>query len=280
MKKIFFAFFVFAFLFSIQSVACAATPNVGMIDQPIWFSQDPLVEGDTVSIYTIVYNGESKTLAGTVEFYDSKTLLGSRPFSISAKTTKDVSVTWKVTAGSHSIYARIVNPTFVDSHKNSTPATGADTETKSVSVTVSKKAAPGEQEATSETKTAGLGEGVSKSISDAQEFFSENIPDSVKNIAAPLETFRVQNTTVLDAAKKDTQIKVKAASTMEAMSTTDGVSNQKDIGLKQPLLYVKLFFVTLLVFIFGSPFLFYAVFVLVVFFALRKIWSLFRSKKD
>lgn len=88
-------------------------PPAGFIDSPVWFSENPLVEGDEVTIYAVLYNGGTTVLTGTVSFFDHSALLGTRSVSIPAHGTQIVNLLWKVTAGDHIVSAVMQSPTSV-----------------------------------------------------------------------------------------------------------------------------------------------------------------------
>ena len=60
-RIIFFLSF-FAPLFAFAS----AISNAGFIPSPLWFSRDTFFAGETVRVYTIVYNGSEADIRGTV----------------------------------------------------------------------------------------------------------------------------------------------------------------------------------------------------------------------
>ena len=101
----------------IQSIF-AQVPNVGFIPANIWYSKDPFQEGDKIKVYTLVYNPAERELSCTVIFFDNTTLLGTKNITVSAKSVKDASIDWTVTAGEHVIFAKIENAKFLISKDN------------------------------------------------------------------------------------------------------------------------------------------------------------------
>ncbi|MCK9344919.1 MAG: hypothetical protein M0P64_02185 [Candidatus Pacebacteria bacterium] len=97
------------------SFACAADEpikNAGFVPANIWYSKDPFFAGETIRVYTIIFNGSSYDLEGTVEFLDNGVLLGKTNFSLSGGgRVRDLWVDWKATNGKHVMTARIVNVT-------------------------------------------------------------------------------------------------------------------------------------------------------------------------
>ncbi|MBI5220546.1 MAG: hypothetical protein HY978_01755 [Candidatus Liptonbacteria bacterium] len=84
--------------------------NLGFLRGNIWYSKDPFYRGDTVRIYSAVFNSTSNDLVGTVEFYDNGFILGRAEFSVAGNgRIKEVWTDWTATAGTHNISAKIVS---------------------------------------------------------------------------------------------------------------------------------------------------------------------------
>jgi len=84
--------------------------NAGFVQSSIWYSKDPFYAGDKVRIYTVIFNGSTYDLAGSVEFLDNGTSLGKTTFSLSGNgRAQDLWIDWKASAGNHTITARLVN---------------------------------------------------------------------------------------------------------------------------------------------------------------------------
>ncbi len=82
--------------------------NLGFIQNNIWFSKEPFFEGDTVRVYSAVFNGSSEDVTGAVEFYANDKLIGADDFSItSGGKVREVWVDWRVTGGNQTVRAVI-----------------------------------------------------------------------------------------------------------------------------------------------------------------------------
>ncbi|KKS27712.1 MAG: hypothetical protein UU88_C0003G0040 [Parcubacteria group bacterium GW2011_GWC1_42_11] len=102
------------FIFFSFPVYAASQPlkNVGFVPANIWFSKDPFFDGEKIRIYTIVFNGSSYALEGTVEFLDNGVFIGKTNFSLSSGgRVRDMWIDWEATKGKHAITARIVGAT-------------------------------------------------------------------------------------------------------------------------------------------------------------------------
>lgn len=107
-------YIIFFILGSASFVEAADAPvkNAGFVPANIWYSKDPFFDGEKIRIYTIIFNGSSYDLEGTVEFLDSGILIGKTTFSLSGGSrVRDVWIDWKATAGKHTVTARIINTT-------------------------------------------------------------------------------------------------------------------------------------------------------------------------
>lgn len=136
-KKVTLVLFLILFLLPACKIH-AATSNAGFVPGSIWYSKDPFAEGDTVKIYTLIFNPDKRELSGTVVFFDREILLGKKDFIVSSQAAKDFSIDWTATSGSHSIYAKIENAKFLVSKGKYVAADLAETQTPPSLRTVSK----------------------------------------------------------------------------------------------------------------------------------------------
>ena len=107
--KSFFAILLF-FVATVVPVYAVDTPlkNAGFAPSNIWYSRSPFFSGDSIRIYTIIFNGSSEDLIGVVEFLDNGILIGKTDFSLaSGGRARDVWVDWVAKDGKHTITARL-----------------------------------------------------------------------------------------------------------------------------------------------------------------------------
>ncbi len=96
-------------LFSPIFVYAATISNAGFIPAPLWFSRDTFFAGETVRIYTVVYNGSDSDIRGTAEFLNGDIVIGTNDFSLArGGRSQDIWIDWKATEGDSRISARIV----------------------------------------------------------------------------------------------------------------------------------------------------------------------------
>lgn len=99
MKKLLFL----SVLFLLPSLALAA----GFATQPLFLSESPVTEGDSVQIYAVLSNDTSTAFAGTLVVSDGSTPIGSVPVSMAAGGAQTVSVPWTPLTGSHTVVAAL-----------------------------------------------------------------------------------------------------------------------------------------------------------------------------
>ena len=94
-------------LFLVPLFASAETISAGFPSQSVWLSTTNVTAGETITIYTVLYNSSDSVLKGTLVFSVDGTSINSEPFELPAGQTKIESAEWKATAGSHSFSASI-----------------------------------------------------------------------------------------------------------------------------------------------------------------------------
>jgi hypothetical protein len=267
--------FVFQVIF-ITPVYAGTLPNSGFIPGQIWYSEDKLVEGDTVNIHTAVWNGGDISLSVKVEFYDKNVILGNREVVLNALELKDVYISWKVTSGDHVISAKIISSEGTVSNKKekivlNRIATSNDKQFVSVSV----KNNLGESVLVANV----LGDKINKTLPEINNIIPEKVSDTVSSNLGVVDDFRNSALAQAETAKNESQKEVdqikSEEKTIEHVSNTN--SSVEEI-VKKPIAYMKLFFFSVLAFIFGNKIVFYGVIVIVVFCILRFIIRKIRNK--
>ncbi|MFA6386209.1 MAG: hypothetical protein WCW04_00345 [Candidatus Paceibacterota bacterium] len=279
MKKYFlFLIITFSFLLSC-SVYAQATINSGFIPGQIWYSKESLIEGETVNIYTAIWNGEKDTVSAKVEFYDKNVILGTREISISSGELKDVYIPWKITAGDHVISAKTISSTVVISGKKEKVVLNRTTTASDKQfVPVLIKNAEGEQV----KETDVLKNQIDKASNDIGSIIPDNVSIPITSGLGVVDNLRTnilaQVNTVIDATKKDIG-KVLGTSTVEQKipNKIEKVGSTQD-AIKKPIAYIKLFLFSVLSFILGSRIVFYSLIALILFFIFRGIYRKIRNR--
>jgi hypothetical protein len=257
------------------SKTLAQTTNAGFVPGNIWYSKDPFAEGDKIKIYTLIFNPDTRKFSGTVDFFDNSTLLGTKDFNIAGTSTKDISISWTVTAGDHQIYGQIENAKFLTSTGAYVDASITDNKTSVSSRTVANKV---------------VAQNISNGINAVDGTFNnaldsiQNIGNTTKNIIpSPLINTVSTTTGTLDALRANIGATMEKAKTQTQTNLTALNENKKSAQkvselnnvTQKPFAYVALFFFTLLSAIFENKILFYSLLIIFIFLILRYFWNLF-----
>ncbi|MFA6393004.1 MAG: hypothetical protein WCW54_02890 [Candidatus Paceibacterota bacterium] len=255
----------------------AFTPvNSGFIPGQIWYSKETLVEGDTVNIHTAVWNGESHSIIVNVEFYDKNVVLGSRDVVLAPLLLEDVYIPWKVTSGDHTISAKIISSIATISGKKEKvvlPRIITSSDKQFVSVVIKNNVG----ENVSETDI--IKNKIVETTSGIVNIVPDNVSTSLSDSFTVLDNFRNKTLAQVDTSKKETQKeigKVLGVSTTAKENPTK-INNIPD-ATEKPIAYIKLFFLSVLSFIFGSKIVFYGTIILIVFFFVRWIYRKIRNR--
>ena len=120
------------FLFLVPLFVSAETIPAGFPSEGVWLSKTNVTAGDSVTIYTAIYNSDNSALRGTLVFSVDGTSINSEQFELTAGQTKIESTDWKATSGSHSFSASIK-----DASGNETQAiTISNTNSGSINISV------------------------------------------------------------------------------------------------------------------------------------------------
>jgi gas vesicle protein len=276
MKKYFFSLIIIlSFLVSLP-VSAEIISNSGFIPGQIWYSEDDLVEGETVNIHTAVWNGTKTALSAKVEFYDKNVILGSRDVVVAPLELKDVYVSWKITSGDHIISAKIISSAVTVSGKKETVVLDRNetsNDKKFVSVLI--KNASDEPVSSSDA----LKSQVDKATSEISNIIPENVSESVADSFSAIDDFRNKNYIKAEEVKQETQ---KEIETFKNEENTEKSTLYPKVGIEEatqkPIAYIKLFLFSVLAFILGNKIVFYGIIAFVAFLVLRFIYRKIRRK--
>lgn len=113
MKK----FLVVGVLLVLPLVIVGVCPEVvlgaGFAKQSLFLSQSSVTAGETVLIHAVVSNDTSQKFVGSLDFTDNTQAIGNVPTTLLAGEATTLSISWKPSAGTHSVVAKLQ-----DSDKN------------------------------------------------------------------------------------------------------------------------------------------------------------------
>ncbi len=268
MKKLFIYSFFILLLAPFSFIYSASTSNSGFIPGQIWYSNSNLVVGETVNIYTAVWNGNNETISAKVEFYDKNVVLGSRDVTVSPNELKEVSVSWKITAGDHLISAKIISSTQTVSGKKE-------------NITLSNSTTSSDKKFVSVNKNNNSGSNTNNDTSDNKidDFLPEQADSFISDNLSGVEKFRIEmldKTTILknktknDIAVMESQVKTVAESLNEKKNLEDAV--------KQPIAHIKLILLSIIVFTLATKIVFYGLLVIIILYILRAIYRKIKNR--
>ena len=269
---------LFLLLMPLSFYAAGTLDNVGFVQKNIWYSQDPFFEGDTITIYTVVFNSGSDTVTGVVEFYDKTVILGKQNFTVEPGTFKNLSVDWNVLAGDHVISAQIVDSEVL--------LPGGEKESTLLELNKTEEDKRFVPKTIVEEDGNTLNDEVAERIEDVQDFIKDKTPDvveeKVSKITSGIEEWREKTGDTLKEKVEEVKQKLEEIKKVEEEEGQIGeeVSEKPSFTkavegrskLQTPFTYAKLWFLKLLSFIFAHKLLFYGLTILLIFFILRFIW--------
>lgn len=111
----------------------ASALPAGFAPGTVWVSQTNPAAGSTVKLYTVMYDGGSTAIEGSVSFLVDGAIVGSTPFSLEPGSSAIESVSWQATEGAHVVSAKI---TSIVDKKTKAALSLEHTDTSTLSVTV------------------------------------------------------------------------------------------------------------------------------------------------
>ena len=274
--------------------------GTGFLGGPMWISDsqaaDPEVpqDGDLVYLSALFHNAEPNQLSGDVLFYDSSTLLGDEKVTIASGGVSTATVSFRIGAGDHSFSATIGNLTeevtdgktepFVLSPQTVqlptitvTPRAGSTLNASVVSGSTNNNSTSNTTYVTNQISPNNPLAPVVNQVNQLEGNALASIPDSVKNpLTAAAQNLDAWRSTNAGAINQST----KSASDLVAKENTLAAADQKKYGkispttnfIDRPFAYVKLFFYSLLSFLYSHAIVFYLTAILFAYIVLRFIW--------
>ena len=106
---------LFLLFFASPFVSQAETAGLqaGFAQSAIWMSRTHVVAGESVNIFTVLYNSSDNSISGDVVFSIDDASIGTKNFTLGAGETQIVSVPWVAKSGNHTVSARIEKATGI-----------------------------------------------------------------------------------------------------------------------------------------------------------------------
>ena len=109
MRRYFVALLFAAALLPLAASAASGGIPAGFAPTSIFASETNIASGDTISLFSVLYNSSADTLTADVVFTVDGTAVGTKHVSLDAGATQTPSVTWSAATGSHTASAHLEN---------------------------------------------------------------------------------------------------------------------------------------------------------------------------
>jgi len=268
-------FFISILSFLIFSSNVFASTSASFILDKIWYSQDSFVEGETVKIYTAVWNGNNSSLSAKVEFYDKNVILGTRDIVVPREELQEVSVSWKVTSGDHTISAKILSSSIsVDGKKEIITINSNTTKIDRQFVPVTIEKENGDSIPSNEI----IKDELDKVGDKINEIVPTSISTPVSNSLAFVDEFRDNSLIKILDSKEKAREKILSFKDSSEQGEVVQLPKTLEEATEKPIAQVKLFFLKILEFIFSHKLVFYGLIILLIFYFLRGFYRKIRNR--
>jgi hypothetical protein len=250
------------------SLALAGYPQAalgaGFAQQSIFLSKSSVTEGDTVLIHTVVQNDSAAKFPGNLVIKDGDIKVGSVPVALDAGEAQAVSVSWKPSAGSHTIVAELQD------------AGGTVVESESETFGIAAKPKP--KSAASATSSAAAAVESSAGIQTAIDGVSPAASGALAPVFKLVDGSRSAIADVLDEQIAKTKPKLAPLPGVVAGTSTSIQTPQQGSWFGSIFNTVYFYILTMLRFVIGSAGVFYPVLALVFFYILWRTFKRFRRR--
>ena len=303
MKKYLTRIIIILSLVFLPLFASALNVSAGIPKDLVWFSKDPFFAGDTIVVYTIVYNSTNYELRGVMELQDaSAPVIGKKDFDVGAGGRSVIlSFPWRVTPGGHALRAVVTKGSFTLDGKVITNVDANFTTTAPIErfAEVAPPAAPDHSLQTATAVATTKNSDTSSGPSGLASQFAEHLPAPVVSVAVPvlgsIEQFRVSEALRARETVNEAERSIVASSTPAGQHAKEGESastspairgsasgwnlllhgaSNADI-LKTPFQYVKLFFALIFSFLTTNIYAFYILLLLIIYKSVRLLVGIF-----
>ncbi len=191
MRRCFVVFVCMAALLPLVALAGSGDLPAGFAPNSIWVSSTHITAGDSVNIFTVVYNSSDISLAGDVNFTIDGASIGTKNLNIKAGDTQIESVPWTAVVGNHSAVAQLEKISDADTNAN---ASVLNHTTDTITVAVGASLPPSATAQAAMTITNALSQGAqsaapaARSTYNSFEYLRQNAVHSLEQqLSAPPE---------------------------------------------------------------------------------------------
>jgi len=268
MRRILFA--IFLCLTPSLSLVSADSLSAGFAPNSVWLSRTNALAGDSINIFSVLYNSSDSSIIGDLVFTVDGISVGTKSFTVGSGETQIESLPWTARVGKHTISAKIEK--VLDSNTKNTVNVLNQT---TGSVTVNFENPPPPPPPTPPSETTKVLSGIVSTIQNAISASAPIIADTAKTVYNTTESMRTQAKSALNK-----QIENNAKTTKSPDSASGPVSKtQVDKGWVPS---AEKYLAGVMFAVVSSKTLFYGVLLLsliFLFLILRMIWRERRKRR-
>lgn len=242
-------------LFAMPSLALAA--NAGFATQTVFLSRSQVFEGESVLIYASVSNPATSTWNGKLEYSEGGNDIGSISLSLGPQEARIVSVSWKPSAGIHTVVTTLLD-------KNGTEIADQSTE-----FSINPKPVQAMSTSTKMLAAVDSSQGIQQTVSD--------ISPTAANISAPaftaIDNLRQSAANALDKQLVDTKSKLPGGQVLGAATQKQSSSGGWQGSVMGILWTLYFYLLVVLRYLVGKAALFYPIFAFLFMYILYKIYK-------
>lgn len=257
--------FAFLILSNASYTHAANEISAGFAPGQVWLSRSAPIEGETVEIYTVIYDASGSALEGSVTFLVDGESVGASPFTLRGGKTEIRSIRWQAIAGEHAFAARVDSAIYADS-KQSAPLLHQTTGTTTVSVAKREQSTEEEEGIRSErTSVRGTSTSIVTTITQ-----TPIVGTALGTVIDATESIRTAGESLVQSYIRTTTSSTSASSTGEVLGTsTERVEDESpSLGSRAASVALPAF---------RTPSLFYPIAILLILFGL---WIIARQVRN
>ncbi|MEK7107543.1 MAG: hypothetical protein AAB899_05155 [Patescibacteria group bacterium] len=145
--------FLLPFVFPSVSHSATTDLRAGFAQSALWMSRSHVVAGESVNIFTVLYNSSENSISGDVVIEVDGSSIGTKSFTLATGETQVVSMPWVAKVGTHALSARMEK--VLDAKMNSSAAI-SDRTTGSIAVSIEAAPPPSPTEQVLNTVTSAI----------------------------------------------------------------------------------------------------------------------------
>lgn len=243
------------------SFPLAVFAETGFARESLFLSKSSVIEGETVLLYTSVKNDTASAFSGKVIFSDAAAI-GSVQVVLDAGEARVVSVSWKPSAGSHTVSAQLED------------AKGGVVEKESATFTIAQKPKPVATNETSNQSAAAVDSsaGVQQQIAN----LSPTVAQTVAPAFAVVDSVRASAASALDKGIDWSKQQIAGGQVLGAQTQKSPAQSGWQGTLWTILGTLALYILSVLRYVVGSAVLFYPVLLILILFLLWRLIKRFR----